>query len=79
MNVKVRNAILKSKTLSWFQGKVQNDIVAMPNKVLNLINDLRISASRLSFGFDLTLELWHLNLCFSVLFLSLFLQLIQDI
>jgi hypothetical protein len=29
----------------------------MPNQVLNLIQDLRISASRLSLGFDLAFEL----------------------
>jgi len=54
MNVKVQNGILKSKTLNLFQGKVQNDILVMSNQVLNLIQDLRISASHLSFGFDLT-------------------------
>jgi hypothetical protein len=57
MNVKIQNEILKSKTLNWFQGKVQNNIVAMLNQVLDLIQDLRISASHLNFGFDLTLEL----------------------
>jgi len=39
-----------------FQGKVQNDILVMPNQVLNLIQDLRISASHLSFGFDLKFD-----------------------
>ncbi len=39
---------------NWFQGKVQNDILVMPNQVLNLIQDLTISASHLNFGFDLT-------------------------
>jgi len=34
----------------------------MPNQVLNLIQDLRISASHLSFGFDLAFELCHLKL-----------------
>ena len=57
MNVKVQNWILKSKTLNLFQGKVQtNDVLVMPNQVLNLIQDLRISASHLNFGFDLTFE-----------------------
>ena len=46
MNVKVQSRILK---------RVQNDTLVMPNQVLNLIQDLRISASRLSIGFDLTL------------------------
>jgi len=45
MNVKFQNEILK---------RVQNDTLAMPNQVLNLIQDLKISASHLSFGFDLT-------------------------
>ena len=54
MNVKFQNGILKLKTLNLFQGKVQtNDILVMPNQVLNLIQDLRISASHLNFGFDL--------------------------
>jgi hypothetical protein len=44
MNVKFQNGILK---------RVQNDILVMPNQVLNLIQDLRISASHLNFGFDL--------------------------
>jgi hypothetical protein len=57
INVKVQSGILKSKTLNWFRGKVQNDIVVMPNQVLNLIQDLRISASHLSFEFDLALEI----------------------
>ncbi|PIV20186.1 MAG: hypothetical protein COZ69_00435 [Deltaproteobacteria bacterium CG_4_8_14_3_um_filter_45_9] len=50
-NVKIQNRILKSKTLNLFQGKVQNDILVMPNQVLNLIQDLRISASHSSFRF----------------------------
>ncbi len=55
MNVKVQNQILK---------RVQNDILVMPNQVLNLIQDLRISASRLGFGFDLTLiYLWFITSC----------------
>jgi hypothetical protein len=37
MNVKVQNWILKSKTLNLFQGKVQNDVLVMPNQVLNLL------------------------------------------
>jgi hypothetical protein len=50
--------------------------------------DLRIFASHLSFGFDLTLthlrfitscELWHLELHFLFFLFSFFLQLIQDI
>ncbi len=53
MNFKVQNVILKSKTLNLFHGKVQNNILVMPNRVPNLIQDLRISASHLSFGFDL--------------------------
>ncbi len=53
MNVKVQNINLKSKTLNLFHGKVQNNILAIPNQALNLIRDLRISASHLSFGFDL--------------------------
>ena len=61
MNYKVQNGILKSETLNLFQGKVQNDILVMPNQVLNLIQDLRISASHFSFRFDLKFELWHLN------------------
>jgi hypothetical protein len=52
MNVKVQNWILK---------RVQNDTLVMPNQVLNLLQDLTISASHLSFGFDLTFELWHLT------------------
>ena len=47
MNFKVQKQILK---------RVQNDILVMPNQVLNLIQDLTISASRLSFGFDLEFE-----------------------
>jgi hypothetical protein len=31
-------------------NRVQNDILVMPNQVLNLIQDLRISASHLGFG-----------------------------
>jgi hypothetical protein len=42
-NLKVQNGVLKSKTLN-FQGKVQNNLLVMPNQVLNLIQDLRISA-----------------------------------
>jgi hypothetical protein len=30
--------------------RVQNDILVMPNQVLNLLQDLTISASTLSFG-----------------------------
>lgn len=30
-NVKVQNGILKSEALNWFQGKVQDDILVMPN------------------------------------------------
>jgi predicted RNA methylase len=52
MNVKVQNWILK---------RVQNDVLVMPNQVLNLIQDLRISASHLNFGFDLTFELCRLT------------------
>ncbi len=48
MNVKVQMRILKP---------VGNDALAMPNQVLNLIQGLRISESRLSFGFDLEFEL----------------------
>jgi len=48
MNAKIQNGILK---------RVQNDTLVMPNQVLNLIQDLRISASNLSFGFDLASEL----------------------
>jgi hypothetical protein len=57
MNVKVQNEILK---------RVQNDNPVMPNQVLNhalkqvqgLTNSgSSISASHLSFGFDLILEL----------------------
>ncbi len=69
MNVKFQNGILKSKTLNLFQGKVQNDILVMPNQVLNLIQDLRISASHLSFGFDLIFEIYHLIFNYSDLFL----------
>jgi hypothetical protein len=39
----IQNEIPKSKTLNLFQGKVQNDIAVIPNQVLNLIQDLRIS------------------------------------
>jgi len=48
MDFRVQNGILK---------RVQNDILVMPNQVLNLIQDLRISPSHLGFGFDLNLEL----------------------
>ncbi len=48
MNVKLQNQILK---------RVQNDTLVMPNQVLNLIQDLTISASHLNFGFDLSFEL----------------------
>ena len=41
MNVKIEKEILK---------QVQNDILVMPNQVLNLIQDLRISASDLNFS-----------------------------
>ena len=37
MNVKCQNGILKSKTLNLFQGKVQNDILVMPNLFWHLI------------------------------------------
>jgi hypothetical protein len=37
MNVKLRNRILKSKTLNLIQGKVQNDIFVMPNLFRHLI------------------------------------------
>jgi len=57
MNAKLQNWILKSKTLNLFQGKVQNDTLVMPNQVLNLIQDLRISASYLSFGLHLNFDL----------------------
>jgi len=50
MNVKVQKGILK---------RVQNDILVMPNQVLNLIQDLRISASHLRFGFLLIYEIIH--------------------
>jgi hypothetical protein len=62
MNVKFGNWILK---------RVQNDIRVMPNQVLNLAlkqvqglsnSGSSISASDLSFEFDLALELWHLAL-----------------
>jgi len=64
MNAKFQKEILKSKTLNWIQDKVQNDIFVMPSRVLNLIQDLTISASRLSFGFDLTFGLCHLAFLF---------------
>jgi hypothetical protein len=54
MNIKIINWILKSETLNLFQGKVQNDNPVMPNRVLDLLQDLTISASHLSFEFDLT-------------------------
>ena len=47
MNFKVQKQILK---------RVQNDILVMPNQVLNLIQDLTITTSGLSFGFDLEFE-----------------------
>jgi hypothetical protein len=53
MNVKVK---------SWILKRVQNDTLVMPNQVLNLVQDQRISASRLGFGFGLTFGLGHLNL-----------------
>jgi hypothetical protein len=31
----IQKRILKSKTLNLFQGKVQNDILVMPDLVLN--------------------------------------------
>jgi len=46
MNVKVQNWILK---------RVQNDILVMPNQVLNLIQDLRFRHLIWAFGFNLTL------------------------
>jgi hypothetical protein len=39
-NVKVKNRVLKSKTLNLFQGKVQNDILVMPNLFRHLIGAL---------------------------------------
>jgi len=48
MNVKVQ---------SWVRIRVQNDALVMPNQVLSLIQDLRISVSRLSFEFDLKFAL----------------------
>jgi hypothetical protein len=57
MNVKVRNRILKSKTLNFISGKGQKDVLVTPSQVLSLIQDLTISASHLCFGFDLTFEL----------------------
>jgi hypothetical protein len=61
MDFRVQNGILKSKTLNWFQGKVQNGILVMPNQALNLIQDLRISASHLSIEFPLNFEfeIWN--------------------
>ncbi len=47
MNVKLQNLILK---------RLQNDTLVMPNQVLNLIEDLRISASYLSFGLHLNFD-----------------------
>jgi hypothetical protein len=37
MSVKFQKGILKSKTLNWFRGKVQNDILIMPNLFQHLI------------------------------------------
>jgi hypothetical protein len=37
MNVKFQKGILKSKTLNWFQGKIQNNILVMPNLFRHLI------------------------------------------
>ncbi|MBP1698542.1 MAG: hypothetical protein H6Q41_3730 [Deltaproteobacteria bacterium] len=48
MNVKVQ---------SWVQIRSPNDALVMPNEVLSLIQDLRISVSPLSFEFDLKFEL----------------------
>ncbi len=42
-NIKVQKGILKSKALDWFQVKVQNDILVMPNQALNLLQDVTIS------------------------------------
>jgi hypothetical protein len=44
---------INAKVKSWILKSVQNDTVIVPNQVLNLIQDLRISASHLSFEFDL--------------------------
>ena len=49
MNVKIQNEILKSKTLNWFQGKVQNGILVMPNQILNLTQDLPFELCHLPF------------------------------
>ena len=55
---------MNGKVQSWILKRVQNDTLVMPNQVLNLIQDLRISASRLSIGFDLTLiHLWFITSC----------------
>ena len=37
MKVIVNKRILKSKTLNWFQGKLQNNIRVMPNLFRHLI------------------------------------------
>jgi hypothetical protein len=64
MNVKIQNEVPKSKTLNLFHGMAHNDTLVMPNQVLNLIQDLTISASHLSFGFDLTLvHFWFITSC----------------
>jgi hypothetical protein len=41
------------KAQSWIRTRVQNDVLVMPYQVLSLIQDLRVSVSRLSFEFDL--------------------------
>jgi len=45
------------KIINWILKRVQNDNPVMPNRVLDLLQDLTISASHLSFEFDLTFEL----------------------
>ena len=50
MNDKFQGGILK---------RVQNDILGMPNRILNLLQDLTILVSLLNFGFDLKFEVWH--------------------
>jgi len=52
MNVEVQNV---------FRKQCQKDALTMPNHVPNLIQDPGVSASRLSFGFDLTFELCDLK------------------
>jgi hypothetical protein len=42
------------KIINWILKRVQNDNPVMPNRVLDLLQDLTISASHLSFEFDLT-------------------------